>query len=284
MIGEMIGDMHGAQYEFEEYKLKKEEYPLFSSKCEFTDDTVATIAVIDALSKIMQEAGKNKPLNLSEENIEELKKRTIEAFHFYVKAYPHCGWGSHFHQWGMNKDTKPYKSWGNGSAMRISPVGWIADSEEEVKILSKAISEVTHNHAEGIKGAEATAMCIYWARKGVSKEEIKARVIKDYYPIVDMLDYDTLVEEYRFDVSCQGTVPPAIYCFLISNSFEDCLRTCLSIGGDSDTLSAIGCSIAEAFYKPGKEWKEKAYKFLPERFCRAIDYIESWVDDREPIE
>ena len=130
--------------------------------------------------------------------------------------------------------------------MRISPVGWYANSEEEVKAISKAITEVTHNHPEGIKGAEVTAMCVYYARIGKSKEFI-ADYVKRYYDID--FDYKELKEDYDFDGSCQGTVPQAVFCFLISNDFEDCIRTSVSIGGDTDTLTAISCAIAHAYYK-----------------------------------
>ena len=138
---------------------------------------------------------------------------------------------------------EPYNSFGNGSAMRISPVGWMAKSEEEVKILSKTVTEITHNHPEGIKGAEAVAMCIYLARNGYSKEQIEERMLNDYYPEISSLDFDELVENYEFSEICQKSVPQAIYCFLISNSLEDTIRNCVAIGGDCDTTGAMAGSL-----------------------------------------
>ena len=146
-------------------------------------------------------------------------------------------------------EAKPYNSFGNGSAMRISPVGWIANSEEEVKLLSKAVTEITHDHPEGIKGAEAVAMAIYLARQGVSKEEIGNRMIKDYYPEIANLDFAYLVSHYEFSEICQKSVPQAIYCFLISKSLEDAIRNCIAIGGDCDTTGSMAGAIAEAYYQ-----------------------------------
>ena len=133
--------------------------------------------------------------------------------------------------------------------MRISPVGWIANSEEEVKVLSKVITEITHNHPEGIKGAEAVAMCIYLALHGASKEQIKERMVNDYYPEIAELNFNELVRNYRFSEICQKSVPQAIFCFLISDSLEDAIRNCVAIGGDCDTTGAMAGAIAEAFYQ-----------------------------------
>ena len=177
----------------------------------------------------------------------------------YGRKYTDRGYGGRFLDWLDSRQPKPYYSFGNGAAMRVSSVGWLANSKEEVKELSKKVTEVTHNHPEGLKGAEVTAMCIYLARHKASKEEIKEYASK-YYNI--NFNYEDLVKHYEFNETCQDSVPQAIYCFLISNNFEDCLRTVISIGGDSDTLGAIACSIAEAYYGIPKEIKEMVLNYF----------------------
>ena len=160
----------------------------------------------------------------------------------------------------------PYNSFGNGSAMRVSPVGWMAKSENEVKLLSKTVTEITHNHPEGLKGAEAVAMAIYLALRGSSKEQIKERMTRDYYPEIKDLKFTYLVENYKFNATCQGSVPQAIYCFLISNGLEDTIRNCIAIGGDCDTIGAIASSIAEAYYQKDNlsEFEDKFLYFIIE--------------------
>lgn len=260
MVGAFVGDINGSIYEFNNSP-KTKNFELWSKDMYFTDDSVATIAVMDILLKCY-------PFDFSEQGLEKIKKQAIKSFIHFVDAYPSCGWGAYFQSWATDyykNGYKPYNSFGNGSAMRISPVGWIAKSEEEVRLLSRAITEVTHSHPEGIKGAEATAMCIYLARSRKSKEDIKKYVLDKYYPEMYLLDYKNLVKTYSFDVTCQGTVPVAIYAFLISNSFEDCLRTAVAIGGDCDTLSCIACSIAEAFYyqkEDLKKYQNKVFDYL----------------------
>lgn len=224
MIGAIIGDIVGSRFEFHNYRSK--DFELFTDKNFFTDDTVMTCAVADCLIN-----GKDAA-------------KTLQHF---GRVFPGRGYGGHFHYWIYTFYPEPYYSFGNGAAMRISPVGWYAESEEEVKTLSKKVTEITHNHPEGLKGAEVTAMCIYYLRKGYTKEEIRKYAVQNYPEIAEM-DYHELVKNYRFNETCQNTVPQAIYCFLISNSFEDCLRTSISIGGDSDTLCAISCALAEAHY------------------------------------
>ena len=228
MIGAIIGDIVGSRFEFN--NIKKKEFDLFTPKNYFTDDTVLTIAV--------DEICVNGWYNNS--------KKIVETFKKWGHKYPYAGYGSTFIRWLKSDSTEPYYSCGNGSAMRISAVGWYANSEEEVKAMSKAVTQVTHNHPEGIKGAEVTAMCIYYARCGLRKEQIK-KYVERYYDI--NFDYDELRRTYiHAEEICQNTVPQAIWCFLNSDSFEDCLRTTISIGGDCDTTAAISCAIAEAYY------------------------------------
>ena len=243
MLGAIIGDMVGSVYEF--HPIKTKDFNMFDNRMRMTDDSLLTIEVAKVLMN-------NYPINYSVEGLEKIKKELVIAFHCTVIKNPGAGWGGRFYYWVMDGNYEPYNSFGNGSAMRISPVGWIANSEEEVKILSKAVTEITHNHPEGIKGAEAVAMCIYLALHGSSIEQIKERMIKDYYLEIADLDFDELVKNYKFSEICQKSVPQAIYCFLISNSLEDTIRNCVAIGGDCDTTGAMAGAIAEAYYQKDK--------------------------------
>jgi len=229
MLGAIIGDVVGSVYEFNNVKNKN--FELIREESKLTDDSIMTLAVCEIIQ--------NKWYDNKDKIIDTLKK--------WGNAYPDVGYGGMFKKWLFDENLRDaYNSFGNGSAMRISSVGWYANSEEEVKKLAKLVTEVTHNHEEGLKGAEVVAMCIYYARIGKSKEFIK-NYVKQYYNID--FDYEDLVENYKFYATCQKSVPQAIYCFLISKDFEDCLRTTISIGGDCDTTSAMSCAIAEAYYK-----------------------------------
>ncbi len=279
MLGAIIGDVVGSRYEFGGMKGKS--FPMFHPMCTFTDDTVCTIAVAKTLID-------NYPISYSEEGLEKIKKDLVENFKYFVKKNPNCGYGRNFYYWATGhykNGYKPYNSWGNGSGMRVSPVGWIANSIEEVKKLSKAVSEVTHNHPEGIKGAEAIAMCIYMARYGKTKEEIKEYIYDNYYPELDYLDYEELLETYEFDVSCQGSVPQAVFCFLIGESFNDVIKTAVSIGGDSDTIACMAGAIAEAYYKDKQDITPTIKKFnesieFPKEFVDIVNSFLKIVNNR----
>ena len=228
MIGAIIGDTVGSVYEFDNHRTK--DIDLINEFSEPTDDTMMTLAVAEICQKRLYDN----------------KDAVIDTFKKWGRAYPHAGYGGRFRQWLFTDSREAYNSYGNGSAMRISPVGWYARNEEEVKYIARKVTEVTHNHEEGLKGAEVVAMCIYYARIGKSKEFIKEYVEK-YYNLD--FDYEDLKKNYHFNETCQESIPQAIYCFLISEDFEDCLRTTISIGGDCDTTAAISCAIAEAYYK-----------------------------------
>ena len=223
-LGALIGDCVGSIYEFNNCKSKN--FSFLPTEYFLTDDSFMTLAVMDYF------VSKTRPVSFY------LRK--------WGRKYPSAGYGTRFYNWIFDDKIGAYNSFGNGSAMRISPVGWIANSENEVIELSTRISEVTHNHPDGIKGAQVTAMCIYFARFGKSKAFIK-EYAKSFYDL--NFSYKDLIDKYSFNETCQGSVPQAIFCFLISKDFEDCLRTAISIGGDSDTIAAIACSIAEAYYK-----------------------------------
>lgn len=231
MIGTIVGDVVGSIYEWDNIKTKK--FPFLTSKHFFTDDTVMTLAIAKALLSL------NKDLKSWQQHL-------IKEMQTIGLKYPTSGYGEHFMMWLISKKPKPYNSFGNGAGMRISPVAYVAKSMEEVKFLSHLITEVTHNHPEGIKAAEAIAVATYLAKTKHSKQEIKDYVQKHYYPLNFTLD--EIRPTYRFDVTAQGSTPQAIVAFLESDSFEDAIRNAISIGGDSDTIAAMTGSIAEAFY------------------------------------
>ena len=242
MLGAIIGDMVGSVYEF--HPIKTKQFEIFNINNRMTDDSLLTIEVAKVLMN-------NYPIDYSEEGLDKIKRQLTNAFHWCVLNNKGAGWGARFYEWAT-KDPRPYGSYGNGSAMRISPVAWMASTEEEVKKLSKAVTEITHNSKDGILGAEAIAICIFLARKGCSKEQIKERMVNDYYPEISSLNFDDLVKNYEFSEICQKSCPQAIYCFLISNSLEDAIRNCVAIGGDCDTTGAMAGAIAEAFYQKDK--------------------------------
>ena len=256
MIGAIIGDVVGSRFEFNNIKTK--DFELVVDRSCFTDDTVMTVAVADVLIN-------GDPYN-KDDVIDTLKK--------WGKKYPYAGYGGHFFDWVLGSSRKPYNSCGNGSAMRVSAAGWVGKTEDEVIDLAKRVTEVTHNHPEGMKGAIVTALSIYYARMGKSKEFLREFMEREY-PEIKKLDYEELRRTYRHEAEiCQVTLPQALYCFLISTSFEDCLRTTISIGGDCDTTSAISCAIAEAFYKeiPESLVKEVRRK-LPKEMLDIVDKI-----------
>lgn len=224
MIGAIAGDIIGSIYEFE--NIKTLEFPLFQKNCFFTDDTVLTIALADAL--------------LHKKNYADMMKE-------YYWRYPNAGYGGSFIKWAKASKPEPYNSWGNGAAMRISPVAWAFDTIEEVLEQAAHYTAITHNHTEGIKGAQATAAAIYLARTGSSKGEIK-KYVEETFGSELTKTCDEIRPAYQFDVSCQGTVPPAITAFLESTDFEGAVRLAVSLGGDTDTLACITGSIAEAYY------------------------------------
>ena len=266
MIGAIIGDLNGSKYEF--HNTRSKEFELFQSDMHLTDDSIMTIAVMKTFNEA---CSLNRKVIFNEDWQTSFKKTLINNFVEFYKKHPYSGYGGRFHMWlnGFN-NYKPYRSYGNGAAMRISPVGWVAQSEEEVVLLSRLVTEVTHNHPEGIKGAEATAMAIYLAKTGMSKENLKQRMIEFYYPEIATFNYEILRKTYGFSEKCQDSVPQAIYCFLISNDFEDCLRTTISIGGDCDTTSAVSCAIAEAYYGLPSKFEMKTKHFLRSNMFEVI--------------
>ncbi len=262
MLGAIIGDIAGSRFEFNNHRSK--EFELFTDTCFATDDSIMTLAVAKAIMEAERSAGS---ADRDDAFYSALGDLTVKSMREIGQRYPHCGYGGRFHQWMFSPNPRPYNSFGNGAAMRVSPTGFAARTLSEVRRMSEAVTAVTHNHPEGIKGAEATAVAIFMARNGATPEEIREAVVRDYYP----LDFtiDGIRESYQFNETCQETVPQAIEAFLESSSFEDAIRTAISVGGDSDTLAAITGSIAEAYYGVPADLRERALRFL-DKDLRAI--------------
>ena len=250
MLGAMIGDIAGSLYEFNNYRRK--DFPMLSERCFFTDDTVMTAAVANVCRTLYKPG----------EPIEEELWRTAltQEMQRMGRAYPGRGYGGRFGRWLYDAEPKPYHSWGNGSAMRVSPVSFIAGSLAECRTLARLTAEPTHDHPEGIAGAECAACAGYMALHGAGREEIRRFVEENYYK----LDFtiDGIRETYSFNETCRDTVPQAIEAFLESTDFEDAIRLAVSVGGDSDTLAAITGGIAEAFYGIPEKWEARSLAFL----------------------
>ena len=258
MLGAIIGDIVGSRFEWNNIKTK--EFDFFTYRCEFTDDSVMSLAVAKAL---LDSTGDYDNLGIF----------AVKAMQEVGRPYPNCGYGGMFRQWMYADNPQPYNSFGNGAAMRVSPCGLVAKTIDEVKLLSRKVTEVTHNHPEGIKGAEAAALCVFLAREGMSILEIRDYVNKHYYPMNFTLD--EIRDSYKFNVTCQDTVPQAIMAFLESISFEDAIRNAISLGGDSDTLAAITGGIAEAYYGVPTEIRKQALTFLDERLLKILTDFEN---------
>ena len=272
MLGAIIGDIVGSRFEFHNHRSK--DFELFAEGCFATDDSIMTLAVAKALmeaEKIIGQDGMSD--DFDETHSQLLGNQAVEYMQKIGRKYPHCGYGGRFGRWMFSDNPKPYDSFGNGAAMRISPVGFIARTENEVIRLSEIITAVTHDHEEGIKGAEATALVIFWARQGLLKSQIRDKITRDY-----SLDFkiDDIRRTYTFNETCQKTVPQAIECFLESQSFEDAIRTAISLGGDSDTIAAITGSMAEAYYGVPEAIKDKALAYLDEELRAIYDAWEKF--------
>ena len=253
MLGAIIGDIVGSRFEWNNNRSK--EFDLFTKDCFFTDDTVMTLAVAKAILDCKR-------------SYRDLSRKAVVAMQEIGRPYPDCGYGGAFEYWMYTDDPQPYDSFGNGAAMRVSACGFVARTLDEAKDLSRKVTEVTHNHPEGIKGAEATTVAIFLARKGYKINEIREYIDKHYYRMNFILD--EIRDTYEFNETCQDTVPQAIMAFLESTSFEDAIRNAISIGGDSDTLAAITGGIAEAYYGVPVELGDMAKSYLDERLLNIL--------------
>jgi ADP-ribosylglycohydrolase len=251
IIGAIAGDIIGSIYEFN--NIKTTDFPLFSDGCCATDDSIMTLATMDVLTN---------------------KGEYTKTYQRYGRKYPdpdYGGYGGNFDEWIHATQPCPYNSWGNGSAMRVSPVGWAFDTLEQTIEEAKNSAKVTHNHQEGIKGAQATASAIYLARNGKTKDEIKKYIVDTFGYDLDR-KIDKIRPIYHFDVSCQGSVPEAIIAFLESKDFENAVRLAVSIGGDSDTIACITGGIAESYYqKIPDNIIENVLEILPKEFVKIIE-------------
>ena len=264
MYGAILGDIIGSPYEFDRGD-KTKDFPLFCAASEFTDDTVMTLAVADALMDITADMPD-----------EQIRERITGMLRWHGRRYPHAGYGVRFSRWLRDKYPEPYNSFGNGSAMRVSAAAWLFHDLTTVRRMARLSAEVTHNHPEGIKGAEATACSIYLARTGSTKDEIR-----DFIETIFEYDLSRTCDEirpgYRHVESCQETVPEAIAAFLEGNSFEDVIRTAVSLGGDCDTLTCIAGSIAEAFYGVPEELKATCRSYLKPDLLAVLNRFENTI-------
>ena len=252
MIGAIIGDIVGSRFEGMNRVPYSKNFKLFHKHCRFTDDTVMTIATCEAI------------LN---------NKKYRDIYRKYYNLYPYSGYGRTFKLWARSGINLPYNSWGNGSAMRVSPVAYAFDSEEEVLYEAKKSASATHNHKEGIKGAQSVAMAIYLAKNGIHKDSIEEKISEKF-------GYNLRPEVLsEWDVSCQGCVPQAFCAFFESNDFEDCIRKAILKGGDSDTIASIAGAIAEPYYGIPSEFIKKAFKFLPYDLKNVVEsFIRRHID------
>ena len=258
MIGAIIGDIVGSRFEWNNHRYK--DFDLLTHECFFTDDSVMSLAICDALMR-------------SKADHSDLHEQAVRSMQTVGRPYPHCGYGGSFAQWMYSDNPQPYNSYGNGAAMRVSGCGYVGNTIEEVKQLSKAVTEVTHSHPEGLKGAEATAVAVYLARTGKSLVEIQDYIIEHYYKLGFTLD--SIRENYQFKETCQDTVPQAFEAFFESTDFEDAIRNAISIGGDSDTLAAITGAIAEAYYGVPGNIRKHALTFLDDRLLKILVEFEN---------
>ena len=256
MYGAILGDIVGSPYEFDRGN-KSKEFEMFNDSVEFTDDTIMTIAVAEGIMNAKAD----------------IKSSIIESMKRWGKAFPYAGYGIRFANWLKSESNEPYGSYGNGSAMRVSSVGWLYPSLKETREIARISAEVTHNHSEGIKGAESVAAAIYLARNECDKREIKNYIIKHFgYDLSRTCD--EIRPTYHHVESCQETVPEAIIAFLEGNDFEDCIRNAVSLGGDCDTLTCITGGIAEAFYGISEEFKMEVKKRITKEMQDVLDKFE----------
>ena len=268
MYGAILGDMIGSPYEFDSNNIKTKDFELFSERSEYTDDSVMTIAVAEGLMNCGTDADE-----------ETMKKAIVAAMKKYGGRYPFAGYGAKFSMWLHEEEPKPYNSYGNGSAMRVSPAAWLCqDDLRQMLRVSAVTAEVSHNHPEGIKGAQAAASVIFMAIHGVSKEEIKETVAKTFGYDLNRT-CDMIRPDYHHVESCQQTVPEAIIAFLEGDSFEDVIRNAVSLGGDSDTLACIAGSMAEAFYGVPENLKQEARDRLPDDLRSVLDRFDKKLEE-----
>ena len=265
MLGAIIGDIVGSRFEW--HNRKSKEFAFFHPECFPTDDSIMTLAVGRALTAYRRDHA-------------DLAQTVVRSMRELGQAYPFAGYGGRFEIWLYTEHPAPYNSFGNGAAMRVSGCADAADSLEDAKRLSRIVTGVTHDHPEGLKGAEATVTAAYLARSGRSMREIRDFVTEHYYPLD--LTLDAIRPGYDFDVTCQGSVPQALEAFFDSTGFEDAIRNAVSIGGDSDTIAAITGAVAEAFYGIPDDLRQKGLSYLDDRLRGLLLEFEAQFPCRKP--
>ena len=265
MLGAIIGDMAGSIYEFD--NIKNRDFEFLSERCEPTDDSILTCAIARALIDV-----KGRGTQLERVIMFRMKE------YFLANPLPMGGFGAKFFQWALSDVTEPYGSWGNGAAMRISPVAYVANTEAEVKLLSRIVTGTTHNDLEGLKGGEVTALAVFKALHGVTKEDIQ-KMVKSYYP--GEYSVEELHRTYTFEPSCQKTVPEGMQCFFESEDYESAIRNVMYIGGDCDTLGAIVGAVAGAYYGIPKWIQEKALSMMPDYMVEDYEDFKTMYMDKE---
>ena len=258
MIGAIIGDIAGSRFEWNNHRSK--DFELLTPKCFVTDDSIMSLAIAEALMRA-------KP------DFSDLSAQAVRCMQEAGRPYPDCGYGGRFLGWMYADDPQPYQSFGNGAAMRVSACGLAAKSMEEAKALSRAVTIVTHDHPEGLKGAEATAVAVYMGKSGAPMADIRA-CMEGYYALDFTLD--SIRATYRFNETCQQTVPQALEAFFESTGFEDAIRNAISIGGDSDTVAAITGGVAGAYYGVPEALSRAARGYLDERLLDILERFEAW--------
>ncbi len=258
MIGAIIGDIAGSRFEWDNHRSK--DFELFTPKCFATDDSIMSLAVAEALMR-------------ARADFSDLSAQAVRCMQEVGRPYPDCGYGGRFLGWMYADDPQPYHSFGNGAAMRVSACGLAAKSVEEAKALSRAVTIVTHDHPEGLKGAEATAVAVYMGKGGAPMADIRA-CMEGYYALDFTLD--SIRATYRFNETCQQTVPQALEAFFESTGFEDAIRNAISIGGDSDTVAAITGGVAGAYYGVPEALSRAARGYLDARLLDILERFEAW--------
>ena len=271
MLGAITGDIIGSRFEFDRGN-KSKDFELFTPECDYTDDTVMTIAVAEALLNSGKDADEKT-----------IKRNLIKSMKKWGQKYPYAGYGQRFIGWVLSDDPKPYGSYGNGSGMRVSSVGWLYDTIERTREVARWTAEVTHNHPEGIKGAESVAAAIFMARNFASKEEIE-KYIEDEFGYDLSRTLDDIRPGYEHVEDCMHTMPEAFECFLESESYENCVRNVMYIGGDTDTLAAISGAIAEAFWGMPVTLAIKAQEYLPDDIKAVLTRFDKAVNGDEDVD
>ena len=267
MYGAIIGDVVGSRFEFDRSP-KVKEFELFTKGNYFTDDSVMTVAVTEALMNAGNDAGED-----------EVKKLLVKSMKTWGRKIPDAGYGGMFFRWLFTPGSKPYGSYGNGSAMRVSAAGWLYDNLDKTREVARWTAEVTHNHPEGVKGAEAVAAVIFLARNGYDKSYIK-RYIEEEFVYDLSRTCDDIRPTYHHIETCQQTVPEAITAFLEGVDFEDVVRNAVSLGGDCDTLTDIACAMGEAMYDIPEDYKEKCRAYLEPEMIEVIDRFVDTLNER----